>query len=35
MVAHIMEDVKEGKNLNIEAVRGVVEPDTKQYYQEL
>ena len=25
-VAHIMEDVKEGKNLNIEAVRGVVEP---------
>ena len=26
MVAHIMEDVKEGKNLNIEAVRGVVEP---------
>lgn len=25
-VAHIMEDVKAGKNLNIEAVRGVVEP---------
>ena len=25
-VAHIMEDVKSGKNLNIEAVRGVVEP---------
>ena len=25
-VAHIMEDVKEGKNLNIVAVRGVVEP---------
>ncbi len=25
-VAHIMDDVKEGKNLNIEAVRGVVEP---------
>ena len=25
-VAHIMEDVKEGKNLNIQAVRGVVEP---------
>jgi len=25
-VAHIMEDVKGGKNLNIEAVRGVVEP---------
>lgn len=25
-VAHIMEDVKEGKNLNIDAVRGVVEP---------
>ncbi|MBE9568127.1 MAG: HD-GYP domain-containing protein [Proteobacteria bacterium] len=25
-VAHIMEDVKDGKNLNIEAVRGVVEP---------
>jgi HD-GYP domain-containing protein (c-di-GMP phosphodiesterase class II) len=25
-VAHIMEDVKEGKNLNIKAVRGVVEP---------
>lgn len=25
-VAHIMDDVKEGKNLNIEAVRGVVAP---------
>ncbi|MBT8118355.1 MAG: HD-GYP domain-containing protein [Gammaproteobacteria bacterium] len=25
-VAHIMEDVKSGKNLNVEAVRGVVEP---------
>ncbi len=25
-VAHIMDDVKDGKNLNIEAVRGVVEP---------
>ena len=25
-VAHIMDDVKEGKNLNIDAVRGVVEP---------
>lgn len=25
-VAHIMEDVKEGKNLNLHAVRGVVEP---------
>jgi len=25
-VAHIMDDVKEGKNLNIQAVRGVVEP---------
>jgi len=25
-VAHIMDDVKEGKNLNIEAVRGVVQP---------
>jgi HD-GYP domain-containing protein (c-di-GMP phosphodiesterase class II) len=25
-VAHIMDDVKEGKNLNIKAVRGVVEP---------
>lgn len=25
-VAHIMDDVKEGKNLNIEAVRGVVSP---------
>ena len=25
-VAHIMDDVKEGKNLNIEAIRGVVEP---------
>lgn len=25
-VAHILEDVKQGKNLNIQAVRGVVEP---------
>ena len=25
-VAHIMDDVKEGKNLNVEAVRGIVEP---------
>jgi len=25
-VAHIMDDVKDGKNLNIDAVRGVVEP---------
>lgn len=25
-VAHIMDDVKEGKNLNIQAVRGVVQP---------
>ena len=25
-VAHIMDDVKQGKNLNIQAVRGVVEP---------
>jgi len=25
-VAHIMDDVKQGKNLNIDAVRGVVEP---------